>query len=91
MYNVHVVTYYSIAVALNTNVNRGILNDAWEAQRASCFCDITRVCHLLMRWYANVLQLHALLEVELDHGRGGSIGKPNVQAAFVILRTFVTC
>ena len=24
------------------------------------------------RWYAYVLQLHTRLEVELDHGRGGS-------------------
>ena len=24
------------------------------------------------RWYANVLQLHTRLEVELDHGRGGA-------------------
>ena len=24
------------------------------------------------RWYANVLQLHKRLEVELDHGRGGA-------------------
>ena len=23
-------------------------------------------------WYANVLQLHTRLEVELDHGRGGA-------------------
>ena len=23
------------------------------------------------RWYANVLQVHTRLEVELDHGRGG--------------------
>ena len=24
------------------------------------------------RWYANVLQVHTRLEVELDHGRGGA-------------------
>ena len=24
------------------------------------------------RWYANVLRLHTHLEVELDHGRGGT-------------------
>ena len=24
------------------------------------------------RWYANVLQLHTRLDVELDHGRGGA-------------------
>ena len=30
-------------------VNCGILNDAWESHRASCFCDITRVCHSLVR------------------------------------------
>ena len=26
----------------------------------------------VVRWYANVLQLHTRLEVELDHGRGGA-------------------
>ena len=27
---------------------------------------------LVARWYANVLQLHMRLEVELDHGQGGA-------------------
>ena len=40
----------------------------------NCFCDITRVC----RSYANVLQLHTRLEVELDHGRGGARSGANV-------------
>ena len=28
------------------------------------------------RWYAYVIQLHTLLEVELDHGRGGARSRP---------------
>ena len=27
------------------------------------------------RWYANVLQLHTRLDVELDHGRGGACAR----------------
>ena len=49
--------------------NRGILNDAWEAHCASCFCAF------VARWYANVLQLHTRLKVELDHGRGGAMSR----------------
>ena len=44
-------------------LNRGILNDAWESHHASRF---------VARWYANVLQLHTRLEVELDHEWGGA-------------------
>ena len=38
-----------------------LIDDAWEAQRASCFYDIMLI-----------LQLHTRLKVELDHGRGGA-------------------
>ena len=47
-------------------LNFELINDAWKAQRASCFCAF------VARWYANVLQLHTRLEVELDHGRVGA-------------------
>ena len=30
------------------------------------------LCAFVARWYANVLQVHTRLEVELDHGRGGA-------------------
>ena len=30
------------------------------------------LCAFVARWYANVVQLHTRLEVELDHGRGGA-------------------
>ena len=44
------------------------VNNAWEAHRANAFA-ILRA--FVARWYANVLQLHTRLKVELDHGRGG--------------------
>ena len=41
----------------------------WEAHRANCFCDITRICHSLVR---KRITATTRLEVELDHGRGGA-------------------
>ena len=31
------------------------------------------------RWYANVLQVHTRLEVELDHGQGGAKSRAGCQ------------
>ena len=61
-----IVNYNKILKYAPNLLNRGILNDAWEAHRASCFCDITRVCRSLVR--KHITGTH----VELDHGRGGA-------------------
>ena len=43
-----------------------MLNDAWESYHASCFYDVTHICHLLLR--IRITAAQALTSIELDHG-----------------------
>ena len=40
--------------------------------RPTAQADFAILCAFVARWYANVLQLHTHLEVELDHGQSGA-------------------